>query len=807
MNIIKRYLPHILITLLFVVTSLLYFNPVLQGKKIYQSDIVQYTGMAKQQNDFRAETGEEPYWTDSAFGGMPTYQLGAQYPHNYIKKLDSLIRFLPRPADYLFLYFIGFYLFLLVLKVDWKLAAVGALAFGFSTYLIIILGVGHNAKAHAIGYFSFVLAGIILIFQHKYFLGFIVTALAMALEINANHFQMTYYLGLLVAILGIVYAIDAYKKNQLQHYFKSVGISIAAVVLAIGVNATNLMATKEYADWSTRGKTELTINPDGSEKVKQSGLSKEYITEYSYGILESLNLIFPRLYGGSNNEFVGEDSETYTFLVAQGVNRNQAREFVKGLPMYWGSQPIVAAPAYIGAVVVFLFIMGLFLVKGRLKWWLLSGTIISLLLSWGKNFSLLTDFMIDFFPLYDKFRAVSSIQVILELCIPVLAVFSLHKLLSDMVKTEEKLKALRYSSVIILGIAAVLLLAKNMFDFVGASDAILRQYYGNDIVETIRLDRMRLYTQDILRSVMFIAATALFVWLFIKQKVKKGMALLAIAVLIVIDLVGVDRRYVNNKDFVSARIMEKPFQMNAADAEILKDTSHFRVFEPAGALASARASYFHKSIGGYHAAKPGRFQELYDFHIAKNNVGVLNMLNVKYIIQQNDNQQVYPARNPYANGNAWFVQDVLKVVSANDELLALDSINTKTTAVFNTLDFNDITIKNRYEVDSTATIQLINYKPNKLVYKSSNNYPGLAVFSEMYYPHGWKAFINNKPVPIIRVNYVLRAIQVPEGNHTITFVFDPDVVKTGSTIALISTVLLGLILVGGLVYNTKQAKK
>ena len=336
--------------------SLTYFSPVLQGKKIFQSDIVQYTGMAKQQNDFRKSTGEETYWTNAAFGGMPTYQLGAKYPHNYIKKLDLSLRFLPRPADYLFLYFVGIYILFLVLKLDYKLAFIGALAFGFSTYLIIILGVGHNAKAHAIAYMPLVLSGIILTFKKRYIAGFLLTAIAMALEICANHFQMTYYLMLLVIVLGVAYLVDAYRKQILSHYFKSVGLLLIAVIFAIGLNATSIMATQEYVKESTRGKSELTINPDGSPKELSGGLDREYITAYSYGIPETFNLFIPRFMGGGSYEDVGKDSETYEYFRNLGATPVQALNEVKQTPTYWGKQPIVEAPAYVGAVIIFLFV-------------------------------------------------------------------------------------------------------------------------------------------------------------------------------------------------------------------------------------------------------------------------------------------------------------------------------------------------------------------------------------------------------------------------------------------------------------------
>lgn len=794
----KKFIPHCIAFLVFLAASVIYFFPVLQGKQIYQSDIVQYTGMAKEQNDFRKETGQEPYWTNSAFGGMPTYQLGANYPHNYVKKLDNTIRFLPRPADYLFLYFIGFYILLLALGVRWQLALTGALAFGLSTYLIIILGVGHNAKAHAIGYFAFVVAGVLLVFKRKYIAGFLLTAFAMALEIGANHFQMTYYLGFLLLCIGVVYFIDAFKKRELPHFFKSVGILVLAVILGISANTTNLLATQEYTKWSTRGKSELTINPDGTPKESTSGLNKEYITEYSYGIAESLNLFVPRLFGGSNSEKLGEGSNTYKYLVNQGVPRDQAKGFTEGLPTYWGAQPIVAAPAYIGAVVVFLFVLALFLVKGKHKWWLLAGILLSLLLSWGKNLSFVTDFMIENFPLYNKFRAVSSIQVILELCVPILAVLGLSTLFDASVEKKEKLKALKWSSIITAGLAILLLLAKGFFNFEGAEDAFYRQQFSQmglpQLMDIIVSDREKMYTADTFRSLLFVLAAAAACYSFVFDKLKSNVAIAILAVLAVLDLGLVAKRYVNEDDFVQARLMEKPFQENAADLEILKDTSHFRVFEPSAGMAGARASYFHKAIGGYHAAKPGRMQELYDYQIAKNNVGVLNMLNVKYIIQQNENGY-FAARNPFANGNAWFVEKIIPVNNATEEMKALDSLNVKTEAVVDVSKFPQDRVV--FGTDSLSEINLIEYKPNYLKYTSKNQQDGLAVFSEVYYPYGWQVTVNGEEANHFRANYVLRALALPAGEHTIEFSFEPDVVKKGSTVSLISSILLFLALIGG----------
>ncbi|MGC1473061.1 MAG: YfhO family protein [Psychroserpens sp.] len=802
---VKKFLPHLLVLIGFIVVSLAYFSPVLQGKEINQSDIMHYIGMAQQQKEFKAATGQETYWTNSAFSGMPTYQLGARYPHNYIKSLDSVLRFLPRPADYLFIYFLGFYILLLSLKVDFKLAALGALAFGFSTYLIIILGVGHNSKAHAIAYMPLVLSGIILTFRRKYIKGFLLTAVALGLEIGANHFQMTYYLMLLVIVLGIAYLIDAFKKQVLPHFFKSVSLMVVALILAIGLNATNILATQEYVKESTRGTTELTINPDGSPKEASTGLSKEYITEYSYGIAESLNLFVPRLYGGGNQEDVRKDSEIYSFFKTIGATPIQALQEAQTAPTYWGSQPIVEAPAYVGAVVIFLFVFSLFLLKGRLKWWLVGGTMLSLLLSYGKNLGFLTDAFIDYMPFYNKFRAVSSIQVILELCIPVLAIFGLVKLFNAFDKDENKLKALKWSFAIAGGLALIFLLFKSvLFDFVGANDGYFRNaygQYGQGFVDALRADREALFTQDTLRSLILVIISAGTIFMFLKKKISQNAVIGIFALLILFDLVGVDRRYVNTDNFVSSLKVQKPYQPNAADKEIMADDGYFRVWDISteGSRKPAKAAYYHNSLNGYHAAKLKRFEELYDFYISRNNMTVLNMFNTKYIIAEEEGE-IFPYKNEDANGNAWFISELEKKESANAEILALDSLQTSIKAVTSYKDLKS----ERFEVDIAANITLTDFQPNALKYKSTNANKGFAVFSEMYYGNGWQATIDGNSVPIQRVNYALRALKVPAGKHVIEFKFEPQVVQTGTMISLASSIVFGLLLLGGLYVGFKK---
>jgi len=797
---LQKLYPHALVLIGFILVSLIYFYPVLQGKQIFQSDIVQYTGMAKEQNDFRASEHLEPYWTNSAFGGMPTYQLGAKYPHDYIGMMDDAIRFLPRPADYLFLYFLGFYGLLLVLKIDPLKAFFGALAFGFSTYLIIILGVGHNAKAHAIGYMPLVIAGFILVCQKKYTWGGLLTMFAVALEINANHFQMTYYLLIFLLVLSGYFVYQAIKGKEYKSLLTSFGVLAIAGIFAIGANATNLLATAEYADFSTRGKSELTFNADGTKSVGNSALTHDYITEYSYGIAESFNLIAPRLFGGSNSEALGKDSKMYEFIMGQGVPEAQAADFVSAMPTYWGDQPIVAAPAYIGIVVFYLGIMALFADKRKIKYVFLSGAIVALMLSWGKNFSMLTDFFIDTVPMYNKFRAVSSIQVILELCFPVLAIMGLQSFFK--LEKEAQFKALWQSAAVGFGVIVALFLLKGSFSFAGANDSYFRESYGPAFVDALKSDRMTLYSADLLRSGFFILIVAIVLWMFIKQKFTQNTAIILVGLLMIFDLFFVDKKYVSGKDFVSKREVEVPFQETPADAQILQDTTHHRVFEVSGNLSSARASYFHKSIGGYSAVKPRRMQQLFDYQIAKNNMEILNMLNVKYVIQTDSTGNSIPTQNPNANGNAWFVKNLKLVQTADEEMKALDKLDTKNTAVVNKKEFD---VENKaFATDSLASVSLASYKPNHIKYRANNNNDGLAVFSEMYYENGWKATIDGKETEIFRVDYALRGLQIPEGNHTIEFKFEPQVIQTGSTITLISCIVMLLLLIGGIYFEDKK---
>ena len=801
---LTKIFPSVVAILLFSLASIIYFHPILKGHKLNQSDITQFRGMVKDINDFRLEKNTEPYWTGASFSGMPAYPVSAYYPNDFVRSLDRLLRFLPRPADYTFLYFLSFFVLMMALKVNWRLAILGSLSFGFSTYLIIIFGAGHNAKAHAIAYMPLVLAGFLWIFQRKFILGFIVTGLAMALEIYTNHIQMTYYLGFCLLILGIVEFVNAVKEKAIPLFVKKVAIIIAAVTLGVGANAPRLMALKEYADHSTRGKSELTINLDGSNKEITKGLDKTYITQYSYAKLETFNLFIPRFMGGGTVEKLGEDSNFYQFI-EEKAGKKVATEYSEQVLTYWGDQPIVEAPAYIGAVIFFLFFLGIFLVKGRLRQWLVAATVFSIVLSWGRNFEVVTNFFIDYVPLYNKFRAVSSIQVIAELCVPILGVLGLKAFFSSEISKEEKYQGLKravftFGALIIIGFAFA-----HMFGtFEGLRDV---QQYGEipGFLDAVIADRKAMLFSDTIRSLVLVLISGTALWLFLKGKVKPVIVIVTLTLLILFDLISVNKKYVNADDFKTARKIKKPFTKSGADKFILQDKSHYRVANFAVDLMNdGSTSYYHNSIGGYHAAKLGRYQELFDFQIAKNNIQVFNMLNTKYFIIPDAEGKPKAQQNTEANGNVWFVDNLIPVQNANSEIKALDSLNTKKEAVILENDYKKIDTQFSINRDANSLIKLINYDVTSLSYKSITKSVQFAVFSEIFYKEGWNAYLDGEQVPHYRVNYVLRGMKIPAGIHNIEFKFEPKVIEKGKTVSLISYVLLFFVSVGWFFYDKKK---
>jgi len=799
----KNSLPHLIAVFIFMAVSFIYFSPVLQGKVLNQSDIIQSKGMEHEREIYKQKDGKEIYWSNAAFGGMPTYLTGASFPHDYTLKVSKLLNFLPRPVNFLFLYFISFYILMMVLKIDWKLAVLGSLAFGLSTYYIIIIGVGHLAKVRAIAYFPLVIAGILLVFERKkYLLGFVLTTLAVALEINTKHYQMTYYLMFAVLFLGLFYLLDAYQNKVIQKFVKEALLLLTAAILALGMNATNILPAQEYVQYSIRGKTILDINPDGSpKKMKDKGLSKEYITEYSYGIAETLNLLIPRFMGGSNSESLGEDSHLYQALKEKTDTRT-AKEFVSRVSTYWGQQPIVAAPAYIGAVVIFLAFIGLLFYQGKLKKWIITTVIFALLLSWGKNLSFLTDFFIDYVPLYNKFRAVSSIQVLIEFLIPVLAVLGLYAFFTSDLSPKEKQKKLFIAIGSLGGVLLIFIfMGGSLFTFESPMDSFYAKY---GLLDALIADRKSMLMQDSMRSLLFITTAGVVLYLYLKQKLSIETAVPLLILIVLLDLAGVDKRYVNNESFVSKNYFDRIFMPNQADREILKDTTYYRVMNfTRNPLTDGLTSYFHKQLGGYHAAKPRRIQDLFDFYLnSELNPEILNMYNVKYFIYQNDKGQTGLQVNDSANGNAWLIKQFDFVNDENEEILHLKNFDSKNTVILNknyqkNLNFTP-------SKDSLSYVKLTAYHPEKLTYESNTAGKSFAVFSDNYYKDGWRAYIDGQETPVYKVDYSLRGLVIPEGKHQIVFHFEPEIVAKGGQITLISFLLFFMVLLTGVYFYKKR---
>ena len=783
----KTYLNHFICVAILGVISVVYFYPILSGKSIQQSDISQFSGMSKQIVDHREEFNEEPFWLDNAFLGMPSFQVSAKYPFDILYYIDQGIRFLPRPADYLFLYLISFYFLIISLRINYKYALFGALAFGFSTYLIIILGVGHNTKALALGYLPLVLSGFLITLRGDYLKGFIISSLFLGLQVHANHYQMTYYTLIMLFIVVVIHYWDFFKKNELRRIYQSLIVFLSVGLISLMMNAPSLLATKEYSEFSTRSKNEISINPDGSLKESMNGLDKDYITEYSYGILESFNLIFPRFMGGGSSETIRESSKLMEFI--RSLEPNQAQQVYQFSKMYWGNQPIVAAPAYLGISIFFIFLISLLLVNDLNRKWIVISVIISLILSWGKNFSVLTDFMIDSFPLYDKFRAVSSIQVIIEFCIPFLAVLGLKNFFSNDFDEKKKLNSLKYVSVFLISLILIFyVFGGYILDF--KSDFEIFSQYP-EILNLIIEERKYLFEYDLIRSLIIVISVAIILFLFLKKIIKANVSLALLTIVLIFDLWDVNKSYVNADQFVNSTNVISPFTKAIYDEAILRDKSDFRVYEPQRGFSNARTSYFHKSIAGYHAAKPKRIQNLYDFYISNNNMKILSMLNVKYLIQISEDNPLGVTRNPNNLGNAWFIEETKIVDSADEELLNLNQVELKSICITQDQSLKGL----NYKLDNRNSIELVKRKANELVYKSSTTSTQFAVFSEAFYKKGWQAYIDNKPVSHYKVNYLLRGLIIPEGDHEIVFKFYPEIVKSGVYISIVSYLILFMIFI------------
>ena len=824
-ELLNKSLPYVVAILVFLAITLVYFSPVLEGKKLKQHDIAMFKGMSKEISDFRDKTGEEPLWTNSMFGGMPAWQISVQYKANLIRYVDKILGLgLPTPANLVFLYFLGFFVLMLVLKNDPWVSLLGAIAFALSSYFLIILGAGHNSKAHAIGYMAPVLAGIILSFRKgKMWQGALLFTLALALEINAGHLQITYYLLIVVVLYGIYELIRAASEKQLAQFAKVVGVLFVGALLAASTHITNLWATYEYGKETMRGKPELTKDLEN----KSGGLDRDYITQWSYGIGETWSLMIPSVKGGAS-EVIGHRKEL------KHADRNY-RDVVAQQSAYWGNQPFTSGPVYVGAFVVFLFVLGLFIVRSKFKWVLLAATVLSILLAWGKNFMPFTDFFIDFIPGYNKFRAVSMTLVIAELAIPILAFMALGAVIKNREELKLNPKPLYYSLGLTGGVALLFYLFPTMF-FNFLSDREVQQFASmrsstdpaqlDLFISSLEAVRIAIFQADTLRSFLFIILAGGLIWAFVRGLVNKTVLLLVLAVMLIADIATVDKRYLNNDNFERASLAEHPFQPTSADKAILKDTDpDFRVLDlTKSTFNDASCSYFHKSIGGYHGAKLQRYQDLIDAYIQPEitdiigvlkagasqssidglftQLNVLNMLNTKYVIY---NPDAPPLFNKDAYGHAWLAPGYVYVNSADEEIDALGKYNLKDTVVVDRR-FADILGDRKFEQDISAAVTLESYAPNDLKYTYQTGKEQMVVFSEIYYDKGWHAYLNGEEVPYFRVNYVLRAMVVPAGKGTIEWRFEPKVWAIGEKVSLAASLLFILLLAVAVWLEIKKKK-
>ena len=835
--------------LAFVLLALIYANPVLTGKQLFQHDIVQYKGGAKELLDYRAQNGEETYWSDSMFGGMPTYQMGAQFRGDFIKNIDNLLNFLPKPANYIFLLFSGFFLLGMVAVRNWKYALLGATFFGLSTYFYIALAAGHNGKIHTVAYFAPLLAGILLVYiRKKYVVGFIVTALFMGLQVAANHPQMTYYLFLALAFLFLSELVRAFQgKTDWKHFGISTGLLALAFVLGIGMNSQRIMANAEYITETVRGKQILDNDTHSSEK---SGMDKESMLMWSYGKLETLNLFIPRLMGGSSNEegsaeMMSQIQDMVQSNVASQEEMDQVSKGLTGSLTYWGEQPGTSGPAYQGAAVVFLAVLGFFFAWKKYRYWILGASVLTVLLAWGSNFLPLSNFFIEVVPFYNKFRAPSSILVVVELLFPLIAIVGLYRFFNSNEKTEtspehilteyHKKKILIYVSAVVLGITVLLLVfGKSALGFYTATE---KTYLPPYLLDFLIDARAKMFQIDAVKALIYVGIVSAVLFLGLKKKMSQNAVLIIIGLVSLFDLWSVNKRYLNNDNFIDKTFTENPFQTensellmqkvgdnqnlqsllaNATVNKTLetiaeKDKSHYRIYNQVlGTFNETNTSYFKSSVGGYHAVKLRRYDDLINEYFGNNMdtakaPRILNMLNTKYMIFGNA-EEPQAVTNPQANGNAWFVSAVKFVKSPNDEIKQIGEIDTKKIAVVSRDDAKYFEGKTM-QADSTAFLNLTKYQANELEFESQSKTPQLAVFSEIYYPKGWKIFIDENEVPYLKANYLLRAVHVPAGKHTVKMLFAPDVIATGKLISMIAFAIFLLLSLGGIYFLYRKRGK
>ena len=833
MNTLKKCLPDAIVIVIFAVISFAYFFvPVSQGKILFRHDSQASVGLGQELTQYEQRTGEVTRWTNSVFSGMPTYQISPSY--NSTDGLSAVMSayhlWLPDYVWFIFAYLLGFYILLRAFNFRQSLAALGSIIWAFSSYFLIIIAAGHLWKVMALAYLPPMIGGVVLAYRGKYLLGFIVTAVFTAFEIKANHVQMTYYYLFIVLFMVIAYLVQAIREKRLQHFFKASGILIAAALIGIAINISNLYHTWEYQKESMRGKSELT--KANSANQTSSGLDRDYITQWSYGIDETLTLLVPDAKGGAS---VPLSQNATAMAKANPEVENMLPQLYEAIPQYFGTQPGTSGPVYVGAFVLFLFVLGLFIVKTPIKWALLAATALSILLSWGHNFMGFTNFFLDYVPMYAKFRTVASILVIAEFTIPLLAALALKRIVDEPTVLTKNMKYVYASFALTAGVAlAIALMPSMMGPFVSDQERqMLSSIQGmtpdvqNMMLSSIATMRGAMVSADAWRSIVIIIIGVAMLLLFKAQKIKAIYLIVGISALCLIDLWQVDKRYLNDEMFVPKSERDTPQQATATDLQILKDKSlSYRVLNFAsGAFNENNTSYFHKSIGGYHPAKLRRYQEMIDKYIAPEmqtamqaiaNKGgvmsevdgrklfpVLNMLNAKYFIVPLQGNATTSIQNPYAQGNGWFVDKLTYVADANAEYAEVGKIDVSHEAVADK-KFEPILGQTQTN-DSTARVVLTKYEPNNMTYTVSSTKGGVVVFSEVYYP-GWTATIDGQPAELGRVNYILRALNVKAGKHEVVLDFHPTSISTTETIAYAALIVL-LLAICVAIYSEKKKQK
>lgn len=795
---LKKFYPYALAIAVFAIITLIYCSPILEGKMVKSGDNSSWRGMYQETKQHLEKTGEGTDWTNSMFSGMPTYQIGGgkdNYPaiskiYNFLYDLSH--GFMPNIALQIMGLLIGCFILMLAFGVNIWLAVAGAIAISFSSYFFILLEAGHESKALALGFLAAIVGGFKLVYDKKYIWGAICTATYCMLCIPW-HIQMTYYIFMLIGVLFFVEFYKHFTEKKLKDFFIASLVFFAAIGIGLGAQTAYFTTNQHYLKETMRGgHSELTSKNSGKEAT---GLDLDYATAWSYDIDETLTLLIPNFKGGASGAKLSKNSNTYEALVQHGQSALEAERMCSQMPMYWGTQPFTSGPVYVGAVICFLFFLGLFIVKTPYKWGLLIATCFSILLAWGRNFMPFTELFMNYFPFYNKFRAVSSILVVAEFTMPLLGFLALKEIFEKKISQADLLKHIKLSAYITGGICLFFaLFGSAMFSFSSEQDAQIFANWPEWLSAAIMEDRKSWLRTDALRSVVFIGLTMLLLLYFLKGKIKLQYLYIALIILILVDMWPINKRYLNNADFVASKNVETPFPMTDADRLILEDPDpHYRVLNvTTNTFNEAATSFYHKSIGGYSPAKLRRYQDMIEHHIAKNNVKVFNMLNTKYFIVPGQDGTPDVQRNVAALGNAWFVDSIKIVEGPNAEIEALNNFEPARLAVIDTPFAKKLTPF--APPGDSAKIVLTSYAPNVLTYKSSNENNGLAVFSEVFYPEEWFMWIDGKPAEILRVNYLLRAVNIPAGEHDIKMEFIPVHKNQGAKIGLFfSLILYGLI--------------